>query len=65
MNTRTMKLLWLTPLCLIASIGASLLAVWVVSKLAGFSFDPSIVVVLSGAGCAAVIAICANNHRHG
>ena len=49
--------MWLAPVCLIASIGGSLLAVWALSSLAGFSFNPSVVVVLSTTVCAAAIAV--------
>ena len=51
-----MKLLWYVPLCLIACIGSSLVAVWALSSVVGFSFNPSIVAVLSGTVCAAAIA---------
>jgi len=57
MNTKAMRLMWVVPICLIASIGGSLLAVWVLSSLAGFSFNPSVVVVLSVTVFAAAIAV--------
>lgn len=56
MNPRTMRLAWLVPACLIASIGGSLLAVWALSGLVGFGFDPSVVAVLSAAVCGAALA---------
>jgi hypothetical protein len=57
MNPKEMRLLWLAPVCLVASMGGSLLAVWALSHLVGFSFNPSIVVVLSATACAAAIAV--------
>ena len=52
MNTGAMGFLWRAPLCLIAGIGGSLLAVWALSNLTGFSFNPSTVAVLSASICA-------------
>ncbi len=57
MNTKAMRLLWLAPVCLLVSIGGSLLAVWALSSLTGFTFYPSVVAVLSAAVCASAIGI--------
>ena len=57
MNAKTMRLLWFVPVYMIVSIGGSLLAVWVLSCLMGFTFNPSVVVVLSATICAVAIAI--------
>jgi hypothetical protein len=52
-----MKLLWLAPVCVFASIGLSLLDVWSLSTLTGLKFNPTSVAALSGAITAAMIAI--------
>jgi hypothetical protein len=61
MNTRAMRSLWLAPMCLVASMVGSLLTVWALSSLAGFSFNPSVVAVLSATVCAAAVAV---SRRH-
>ena len=59
MNTKAMRLVWFAPVC----IGGSLLVVWALSSLMGFSFNPSVVVVLSTTACA--VAIAASQRRKG
>ena len=39
--------LWTFPLTAVACAGASLLAVGLLSRLTGFSFNPSVVILLS------------------
>jgi hypothetical protein len=60
MNTKVMRFAWLVPVCLIACIGGSLLAVWALSSLMGFGFNPLVVGVLSAAVCGTAIAV---SHR--
>ena len=45
------------PLAVLASVIASLLAVWALSKAAGFHFNPAVVAALSAAISAAVISV--------
>ncbi len=63
MNMRNIRMLWLAPLALVVSISASLGAVWAVSLLADFSFDPSVVAVLSAAVCSAGLVLRREGHN--
>lgn len=40
------KLWWLIPLVVVVSFGASLLAVWLLSNVIGFSFDSTSAVIV-------------------
>ncbi len=57
MKAKTGKLLVIVPLAVLASVLASLLAVWPISRVAGFHFDPGVVVALSAAISAAVTSV--------
>lgn len=63
MVTRSMNLFWQVPLTVVACIAGSVAIVWVVSRLAGFTMNPAIVVVLSAVLSAAAIAIELRNER--
>jgi hypothetical protein len=51
------KLWWLVPLSVVVSFGASLLAVWLLSKIMGFSFG-SISAAIVGMLTAAASGTC-------
>jgi len=59
-----MRLLWLAPLALATSIGVSLLVVWGVSRLADFTFDPSVVAALSAAVCGTALVMDREGKRN-
>lgn len=56
MTPSTTRFLRIAFLCLIASITASLLMVWAISKVSGFDFSPSVVAVPSAVICSVGIA---------
>ena len=53
----TGRWLWQIPLTVLACVAGSLVIVWVVSSVAGFATDASIVAILSAITSAAAIAV--------
>lgn len=51
------RLLWQSPLTILACIAGSLVAVWAASLAIGFTTDPSIVAALSAVLSGAVIVV--------
>ena len=64
MAENIMKLLWLVPLCVVASIVVSLLAVWLVGQATDFRFDPVSVIVFSGSISASTVIVKAWTRQH-
>lgn len=53
----TRQLLWQIPLTVLACVAGSLVIVWAVSSVAGFTMNASLVAVLSVVASAAAIAV--------
>jgi hypothetical protein len=49
--------LWQIPLTVLACVAGSLVIVWAVSTVAGFTMNPSLVAVLSAVASAVAIAV--------
>ena len=49
--------LWQNPLTMLACVAGSLVIVWAVSNVAGFTMNPSLVAVLSAVASAVAIAV--------
>ena len=65
MKTKMKRLIWLAPVCVLTSIGISVLVVYGLNSMTGLKLNPSVAGALSGAICAAYIVMSQRCSRSG